>query len=168
MSIRVVDDGAGGYTLLSRDNVQAGWVRGAAVGVTGFATEDEAIAAAVRAYRALVPWVERNHLKPLVPIREGPMRLVHDGAHRWIAFDNIPIARLPNATPHDRADAAQHAFEIVLRGAVSDGMGIHAALIALRIAKGHVEAAEIAWRPRPQHGVRAGEPPHTRLEAGRR
>ena len=69
---------------------------------------------------------------------------------------------------HDRAGGGQPAFEIVLRGSVRDGMGIHAALIALRTAKGQVEAADIAWRPRTQHGASVREAPHTRLEAGRR
>ena len=164
MSIRVVDDGAGGYTLISPDAELVGWVRGAAVGVTGFPSEEAAVDAAVRAYRALLPWVERHGLKPLEPIGAGPMRIVHDGAHRWVAFGDIPVARLPGAIPHDRVEAAEHAFEIVLRGTPSDGVAIHAALIVQRVARGRTESAQIEWRPRAY----AGLAPVTRLGAQER
>jgi nucleotide-binding universal stress UspA family protein len=39
MSIRVVADGADGYRLLSANNELAGWVRGRAIGVAGFADD---------------------------------------------------------------------------------------------------------------------------------
>ena len=147
MTVRVVADGADGYRLLSADNAVAGWVRGRAVGVGGFDDEGDAVSAAIRAYCALAPWLERQHLHPLPTLGEEPARRVHDGAHRWILIGRVPVARLATGTPY-AAGAAGHVFEIVLKGSISEGMMIHAALVALRESHGSVDAADIVWAER--------------------
>jgi hypothetical protein len=150
MSIRVLADGADGYRLFSPRNELVGWVRGRVVGVNGFASQEVAIDCAVKAYRVLAPWLERRGLQPLPPIGDVTPRLVHDGAHKWIACDRVPVARLPEDAPIRGAERKCHSFEIVLRGAVSAGMAIHAALIAVRAAHGRIVVADIAW---PRRGI---------------
>lgn len=164
MSIRVIADGADGYRLLSPNNELVGWVRGRALGVSGFTTEDVSISAAIRAYGVLAAWLERQRLPQLPELGEDPARLVHDGAHRWLLIGRIPVARLPVGTPYD-AGADTHAFEIVLKGSISEGMIIHAALIALRAAHGSIDAAEIAWAARnSSSAARSSMSPTTHLQ----
>ena len=144
MSIRVIADGADGYRLLSPSNQLMGWVRGRAIGVSGFSDEAESISAAIRSYSSLAQWLEQQHLHPLPELTDDPARLIHDGAHRWVLIGRVPVARLPTGTPGE-AGANTHAFEIVLKGSISEGMAIHAALVALRAAHGGIDAADIAW-----------------------
>ena len=143
MTIRVVDDGYRGYRLLSPKGEIVGWVRGLVVGVNGFPDEDAAIEAALRSYRVLVAWLGRHGLEPLPQIGDGAIRVAHDATRRWILCDDIPVARLPGAAAEHQGTLPQHSFEIVLRGAVNDGMGIHAALIALRAAQGRISVADV-------------------------
>jgi hypothetical protein len=104
---------------LSPSNQLMGWVRGRAIGVSGFSDEAES----------------------------DPARLIHDGAHRWVLIGRVPVARLPTGTPAE-VGANTHAFEIVLKGSISEGMTIHAALVALCAAHGGIAAADIAWPAR--------------------
>lgn len=147
MTIRVVADGADGYRLLSADDAVVGWARGRGVGVTGFESEAAAVRAAIRAHDVLSAWVERQHLHPLPALDHEPARFVHDGAHRWLLVGRIPVARIATGTPYDGA-AREHAFEIVLKGEISEGIAIHAALLALRAAHGKIDAADITWASR--------------------
>ena len=163
MSIRIIADGADGYRLLSANNELLGWVRGRAIGVTGFADDAEAMVAARRAYVKLGTWLERQHLHPLSDLADGN-RLVHDGAHRWLLAGNVPVARLMAGTPYD-SRAATCAFEIVLKGAIGEGLMIHAALVVLRATHGSMSAADIAWAERRKPvGLSSGLTPTTHLE----
>ena len=165
MTVRVVADGADGYRLLSPTNEVVGWLRGRAIGVTGSASEDAAVVAATRAYGALARWLERQQLPPLPPLGDEPSRFVHDGAHRWILVGRVPVARFAAASL-SAADA--HAFEIILKGSVSEGMAIHAALVALGAAQGRIDAADIAWAGRRKKAGGDGSPTpttHMDLEA---
>jgi len=145
MSIRVLADGADGFALLSPRGELVGWIRGRAIGVSGFHDETAAIDAAVRANRVLAEWLERNGLPPLATFCDATPEVVHDGAHRWILVDRVPVARLPEPAPTVGDDSLAHSFEIVLRGIVNEGLSIHAALIALRAARGDIDASHIRW-----------------------
>jgi hypothetical protein len=164
MMIRVLADGADGYRLVSADDTVVGWVRGRAIGVCGFRNEENAVSAALRAYCALSPWLERQHLDPLPALGEDPARCVHDGAHRWILVGRVPVARLPSGTPYD-AGAGDHSFEIVLKGSISEGMAIHAALVVVRATHDNVDAADISWAARRNVlGASASLAPTTHLD----
>lgn len=164
MTVGVVADGADGYRLLSALNAVVGWVRGRAIGVSGFDDEDGAVSAAIRAYSTLAPWLERQRLHPLAELGDEPPRCVRDGAHRWILIGRVPVARLPTGTPYD-AGARGHSFEIVLKGSVSEGMAIHAALLVLRAAHGNIDAADISWASRRDRvGATTSLVPTTHLE----
>lgn len=166
-SIRVIADGADGYRLYSATDELVGWVRGRVVGVDGFATRAGAIQAALKSYRAVASWVERQGLRPLPPLGKGLPRLVHDGEHRWIQCGEHPVARLPEAIPNARNDPTRHSYEIVLRGMVSEGLAIHAALVAVSAVHGRIDAADITWprrRTRPVESIAASPTTHVHLE----
>jgi hypothetical protein len=144
MSAHVMADGADGYRLVSGDDVVVGWVRGRVIGVSGFDDEAAAVSAAIRSHRELASWLVRQRLQPLPALDDSvPPRFVHDGAHRWLVVGRVQVARIPAASSHG-ADSRSHAFEIVLKGSVSEGMAIHAALVALQAAHGPTEPADIA------------------------
>jgi len=145
MSIRVLADGADGFALFSPRGHLVGWVRGRAIGVAGFIDEPTAISAALHANRVLSEWLERNGLQPLAKFGDSVPRVVHDGAHRWILSDGVPVARLAEPVPTADDDSLTYPFEIVLRGIVNEGLTIHAALIALRAARGDIDASHIRW-----------------------
>ena len=145
MSIRVFADGADGFALLSPRGELVGWIRGRAIGVAGFDDESAAIEAAIRANRVLSEWLERNGLSPLAEFGDSNPHVVRDGAHRWIVVERIPVARLPEPAPTMGDDSLAHSFEIVVRGVINEGLAIHAALIALRAARGDIDASHIRW-----------------------
>jgi hypothetical protein len=147
MSIRVFNDGADGYRLISPSNDLVGWIRGRAIGVGGFADEDAAVSAAIRSYCILASWLEQQGLHALPTLGDEPARCIHDGAYRWILIGRLPVARLTTGTPCDASENS-HAFELVLRESLRAGLSIHAALIALRAAHGKIDAADIAWAAR--------------------
>lgn len=162
MSIQVVPDGDDGYRLLSANNDLVGWVRGQAIGVSGLTDDDSLTLAAMRSYGALSAWLERQHLYPLPEVGGEPFRWIRDGAHRWLLVGRVRVARL--AARHD-AGPKTPAFEIMLKGSISEGMAIHAALVALRAAHGNIHAADIAWAGRSQSfGARSSLTPTTHLE----
>ena len=163
-TVRVIADGADGYRLLSADDAVIGWLRGRAIGVNGFDHEGDAVSAAIRAYAVLAPWLERQQLHPLSALGDEPARCVHDGAHRWLLTGRVPVARLRTGTPYDPG-ARGHAFEIVLKGSISDGMAIQAALVVLRAARGKIDAADISWASRRKAvGASASLAPVTHLD----
>jgi hypothetical protein len=143
MNIQVIADGADGFRLLAANNELLGWVRGRAIGVSGFADEAAAVKAAMRSYTKLAAWLERQHLRPLADLKDDEPRVEDDGAHRWVLVGNAHVARLTSGSPYD-FDTPTHAFEIVLKGSITEGMTIHAALVALRAAHSTVDAADIA------------------------
>lgn len=164
MTIRVLPDGADGYHLLApNDDAIVGWVRGQAIGVSGFQSDVAAATSAVRCYPVLASWLERQHLAPLPLFGDEAPQVVHDGAHRWILIGRVLVARL-RAEPSQEDGALTHAFEIVLRRELSEGMAIHAALVAVRSAHGTIGAADIAWAPRRRGERRSLPTPFTHLE----
>jgi hypothetical protein len=72
----------------------------------------------------------------------------------------VPVARLVAAAEVTREGSgeaagyrsgelsARSAFEIVLKGAMGEGIAIHAAIIALRAAHGAIDEADLAAPPR--------------------
>jgi len=164
MTIQVIGDGADGYRLLSPNDNLLGWVRGRAIGVSGLRDEESLTSAAIRSYSALSAWLERQGLHPLPEVGGEPFRWIHDGAHRWLLVGRVPVARLPTGMRHD-AEPDTRAFEIVLKGAISEGMAIHASLVAVRAAHGSINAADIAWAGRTKSlGARSSPTPNTHLE----
>ena len=164
MNVQVMSDGADGYRLLSAENELLGWVRGQAIGVSALANDDAVVSAAVRAYYALSDWLERQHLHPLPELGGEPFHLLHDGAHQWLLVGRHPVARLLTETPYN-AKPKTHAFEILLKGSISEGMAIHAALVVVGAAHENITAADIAWADRRKAaGARSLITPTTHME----
>jgi len=138
VSVRIVHDDADGFYLKSPDDDVVGWVRHGIVGVTGFDDRASAIDGACAASRVLEAWLARQRLPPLSATGEVPTRVMGDG---------------------------KYAFELSMSASMSDGMAIHAALIALRAAQGQIDTAHITWPSRRNpRGNAAGAPlPTTEL-----
>jgi hypothetical protein len=145
MNIRVLADGADGYRLLNPDDGIVGWVRGRVVGVAGFTDQPSTIMAALNAFRRLAAWQEGEKGRPLPSIDGLTVSVVHDGAYTWLAAGHVPVARLIRRATNDFATSAEHAFEILLHGRVSDGTAIRAALIAVETLTGGNDSADITW-----------------------
>jgi hypothetical protein len=149
MNIHVISDGADGYRLLTPEDEIVGWVRDRVVGVIGFQDEASAASAAVRAFRTIASWLARHALGALPTIDDGKLSVADDGAYMWIVAGQVPVARLVTRTPADFSSRNEHGFEIVLRGSVTDGTVIRAALLAVETVTGPNTSADIAWAATP-------------------
>ncbi len=124
--LRVLSDGDDRYRLENDDDPHRGWIHGRAIGFRGFATEAEAMAGAVTAWRALDHVLRRQY--PGWPEHRpalADLRLVHDGAYEWFADGVAPIARL--IRPRRRAYDSTFGIELVLPSYASEGVVITAA-----------------------------------------
>ena len=130
--LNVFETGEASFRLSDRHDADVGWVRDGAMGFGGFATEADAIEAALAGSEAL-----RAHLDRLTgAIRagagpKGRVRLVHDGAFEWVARGTVPLARLLRPAA-DGAPPRRHDFavEFVLPSYVRAGAVIGAAQVA--------------------------------------
>ena len=72
-----------------------GWIRDHTLGFGGFTNEQEAVSAAVDAWRSFDKTLQRIYPgRTSRPVRESNVTVVHDGAYEWIADGTRPIARL--------------------------------------------------------------------------
>jgi hypothetical protein len=92
---RVVSLGDGKHRLESISGRTVAWLRGHAVGVDGFESTAEALAAAPRLRRIVDEILGRAYTARHRPVRlPAALQLVHDGAHEWVAADRVPLARV--------------------------------------------------------------------------
>lgn len=177
--IRVIWDGDGHYRLLDHDDRELGWIRGRAIGVRGFASEEDARAAAPLG-RAALGNVLAHHSGRVLPPARAPLRLVHDGAHEWVSDGRVPVARL--GRPRDAGGT--FSLEWVLPQNVPDAVAVDAARrltmllapaprIDASVGPGtmYVPGTPLADAPPPRERVAAGEHPpgsgSAREESGR-
>lgn len=124
--LRVLSDGDDRYRLENDSNLHVGWINGRAIGFRGFATELDAMAGAVTAWRALQGVLRRQYSGwPSYQPSFDMLRLVHDGAYEWFADGTAPIARL--IRPKRRARDLTFGIELVLPSYASEGVAIAAA-----------------------------------------
>lgn len=124
--LRILSDGDDRYRLENDSNLHVGWINGRAIGFRGFATEEEAMAGAVTAWRALHGVLRRQYpgWPSYLPSLEA-LRLTHDGAYEWFADGTSPIARL--IRPQRRAYDLTFGIELVLPSYASEGVAVAAA-----------------------------------------
>ena len=124
--LRVLSDGDDRYRLENDDDEKIGWISGRAIGFRGFATEEDAKAGAVAAWRALDLVLRRQYPGwPSDAPAMDELHLVHDGAYEWFADGTAPIARL--IRPQRRAYDLTFGIELVLPSYASEGVAITAA-----------------------------------------
>ena len=140
--LRVLSDGDDRYRLENDDDVQIGWINGRAIGFRGFATEADAMAGAVVAWRALDLALRRQYPGwPSYTPALDALRLIHDGAYEWFVDGTSPIARL--VRPQRRAYDLTFGIELVLPSYASEGVAITAA---------HAVGAALASAAEAAHG----------------
>lgn len=130
---RLVSLGDGQHRLETNWGRTIAWVRGHAVGVDGFQSLADALAAALRLRLIVDDVLAREYpARHGAPRRPSALRLVHDGAYEWVAAGNVPVARvhpprtigLPNVSV---------ALEFVLPSFVSETTAL---AVARAIARG--------------------------------
>ena len=129
--LSVFETGEASFRLSDRHDEDVGWIRGGTLGFDGFASEADAIAAAVAGSEALRRHLDRiNGSVQPTPAPTGRTRVVHDGAYEWVSRGTAPLARLfrparAGAPPKHRG----HAVEFVLPSYVKAGSVITAAQV---------------------------------------
>ena len=130
--LNIFETGDESFRLADRLDVNVGWVRGSALGFDGFATEGQAVAAAVAGSEALAGYLER--LTGSVQKAEeggGRVRVVKDGAQEWVVRGKTQLARLFRPAGEDGIDRRHDTFgvEFVLPSYVKPGAAISAAQV---------------------------------------
>jgi hypothetical protein len=151
--IRVLADGEQRHRLEDAEGRLIGWIRRRAVGFRGFASERDAITAAVDGWRALESVLRREYAGwPRFEPAFDELRLVHDGAHEWISDGRTPLARLIRP-PADGGSDGSFAIEFVLPSYASEGVAIAAAQVLARALQDHAQrraaAPTFAGHPPP-------------------
>jgi hypothetical protein len=135
--LRFFADGELRHRLEDAAGRHVGWIRRHTIGFLGFASEHDAIAAAVDAWRGLESVLRRHYSGwPRFELELDELRLVHDGAHEWISDGRVPLARLirPRA---DEASGGAFAIEFVLPSYATEGVAIAAAQMMARALDEH-------------------------------
>jgi hypothetical protein len=98
--LQILAQGDDVFRLVERGGQPVGWVRGTTIRVGAFATEREALQAAVRGSGVVDEYLRGGPHRSAASdegSRTGvprDIRLIHDGAYEWIVAARHPIARL--------------------------------------------------------------------------
>ena len=137
--LSVFETGEASFRLSNRHDEDVGWIRGAALGFDGFATEADALAAAVAGSSALADYLERLTGSAGVGARatgsaRGRVHVVHDGAYEWVTRGKVPLARLyrPERDSTERQRRRTFAVEFVLPSYVRAGAAVSASQVLYR------------------------------------
>lgn len=143
-SWKLVSEGDGKYRLEDHWGELVAWARRHAVGVNGFFSVAESIAAVPILVQAVDEVLEREHSRQRRPeVDYDMMRLVHDGAYEWCAVDAVPLARLHRP----RGDAAPNdsfAIELVLPSSATEATAIATARAMADRRREHVRSREFS------------------------
>jgi len=150
--LRFFADGEQRHRLEDAEGRHIGWIRRHTIGFLGFASEDDAIAAAVDAWRSLESVLRRQYTGwPRFELALDDLRLVHDGAHEWISDGRVPLARLIRPKMESELEET-FAIEFVLPSYATEGVAIAAAEVMARAIHDHLQRRQAA----PAFG---GQPP---------
>ncbi|HEX6630047.1 MAG TPA: hypothetical protein VF048_03110 [Gemmatimonadaceae bacterium] len=159
--LSIFDTGDSSFRLANQRDEDVGWIRASAIGFDGFATEPEALAAAVAGSEALAGYIERLTGSAREARSDGRVRLVHDGAYEWVTRGLEPLARLyrPERDHPEHRRRRTFGVEFVLPSYVKPGAAISAAQVVFKaIADAPVvaDAPAVAPAARPASaGARA-------------
>jgi len=158
--LNVFETGEATFRLSDRHDEDVGWIRGGTLGFDGFASEADAIAAALAGSEALRRHLDRiNGSVQPTAAPTGRTRVVHDGAYEWVSKGAVPLARLYRPGRDGTAPKRRgHAVEFVLPSYVRAGSVITAAqvvhhAIATRapVARAATVTPAAAIAPVPSH-----------------
>ncbi|MFL5615367.1 MAG: hypothetical protein ACJ796_16990 [Gemmatimonadaceae bacterium] len=142
---KLVSEGDRKFRLEDQWGEMVAWARGHVVGLNGFFSMAESMAAVPILLQALDEVLERQCPSWRRPeVDYDMMHLVHDGAHEWIAVGAVPLARLHrprgDAPPND-----SFAIELVLPSYVTESTAITAAHAIADRRRELVRSREFAW-----------------------
>jgi hypothetical protein len=144
---KLVSEGDGKYRLEDQWGEVVAWARGHVVGVNGFFSVAESMAAVPILVQAVDEVLEREHLRRRHPkVDYDMMRLVHDGAYEWIAVDAVPLARLHRPrgdSPHNDS----FVIELVLPSYTTEATAIAAARTIADRRREQVRSREFSGSP---------------------
>jgi hypothetical protein len=144
-NLKLVSEGDRKFRLEDQTGEMVAWARGHVVGVNGFFSVAESMAAVPMLVQTLDEVLERQCPSWRRPeVDYDMMRLVHDGAYEWIAVGAVPLARLHRP----RGDAPSNdsfAIELVLPSRVTEGTAITAAHAIADRRRELVRSREFAW-----------------------
>lgn len=141
----LVSEGDGKYRLEDQWGEMVAWARGHVIGLNGFFSVAESMAAVPILVQAVDEVLERDNRRRRRPqVDYDKMCLVHDGAYEWIAVGAVPLARLhrPRGTapPND-----SFAIELVLPSSTTNTSAISVALAIADRRRDHMASREFAW-----------------------
>lgn len=135
--VRALADGEDRHRLEDADGRDIGWIVRRAIGFRGFATQEDAIDAALASWRALEAALNREYAgRPKRDVSRERIRVVHDGASEWVSDGQLPLARLQR--PHEDTAEASFAIELQLPSYATEGVTVAAAQVLARVIAPHV------------------------------
>lgn len=144
--LSIFETGDENFRLVNQQDENVGWVRGNALGFDGFATESDAMAAALAGSEALKRYVARmvGSTEP-TETPTGRLKVVHDGAYEWISRGKEPLARLyrPERDVPRRERSRTYGVEFVLPSYVRPG----AVISASQVVHHAITAAPTVYMP---------------------
>lgn len=146
--LSIFETGEASFRLADQWDEDVGWIRGSALGFDGFATEHEALEAALAGSEALAGYIERlTGTGPRLDRPEGHVRLAHDGAYEWVTRGAELLARLyrPERDHAERRRRRTFGVEFVLPSYVKPGAAVSASQVVYRAIAGE--------RPAPRPAV---------------
>ena len=141
---KLVSEGDGKYRLEDQWGEMVAWARGHVVGLNGFFSVADSMAAVPVLVQAVDEVLGKENPRRRFPeVDYDMMRLVHDGAYEWIAVGAVPLARLHRpwgtAPPND-----SFAIELVLPSSTTEATAISAAFAIVDRRRDHVMSREFA------------------------
>ena len=135
-TLRLMSQGDGKYRLENSAGAIIGWIRGQVVGLTGFASIEDAMAIVPLLNQRLETLLAQSHARrPPIEVQYDTLRLAHDGAYEWITDGARPIARVYRpgiaGTPSDSVS-----IEFVLPAFATEAAIIQAALAIVEQRRG--------------------------------
>jgi hypothetical protein len=124
--LNVFETGEDTFRLSNSRDEEIGWVRGGALGLSGFSSEEAAVEAAVRGSSALLAYLDRvSGTTEAAEAAKGKVEIVNDGTTEWVTRGKTQLARLYRP----QSDGGNYSVEFTLPSYVRSGTVISAAQV---------------------------------------
>lgn len=131
MALTAYSSETNGFVLHAPDagaqSAPVGWVEGRGVGFRGFASPEDALAAAATAHEALVGWLDRDYRSRSTLQVATRITTRRDGPLTWLIAGKAPIGRLVSPLADMPGDS--HGFELLLPAYIGPVTGLSVAQV---------------------------------------
>lgn len=139
--VRALADGENRHRLENADGRDIGWIAQRTIGFRGFATERDAVKAAVDSWHALEGALNREYAgRPRTQVVADRVRIERDGDGECVSDGTTVLARLQRM-PDDAPAGPSLAIELQLPTYATEGVAIAAAQVLARAIHDHLEPA---------------------------